>query len=131
MSTITPTRQESKVCGQTIASLAALGITIHVVNEAFTEFRDLPAFQIVIVSLVFLTTLAVTAAWYRMRPVLRRVLAVVLGLLWTLAASEHLFHLLGNGPSVIDLTGVLAFLAGPTLLFAAYWDHHRPMDGAR
>ena len=119
--TTTQTREEPKVCAQTFASLASLGILVHFGHEMVTLAGDLPAAQVVAGVVVVATTLGLAAAWYRMPPTPRRILAVVLGALWAVAASEHLLNLGGSG-SALDLTGVLAFAGGLTWAFAAYWD---------
>lgn len=124
------TRQEPKICAQSLASFASLGILIHFVHEMVTLFGELPTWQVAVGVLVVAATVAVAAAWNKLGRIPRRVLAVVLGVLWAVAASEHLVNL-GNGGEGLDFTGVLTFLGGLVLVFAAYWDHHRPYEPSR
>lgn len=121
------TREEPKFCAQTFASLASIGILIHFVHEAFTVFGDLPGVQIAVGIVVVLATLGLTAAWYKLGRAMRRTFAAILGVLWTAAASEHLAAL-SDGGSALDYTGLLVVAAGLALVFAAYWDYHRPME---
>lgn len=122
------TSTEPKVCGQTFAALGSLGIGIHFVHEMVTPGK-VPAEVVVTVVLVS-ATLAFTAAWYRLGRKTRRAAAVVLGALWALAAAEHAVHAVTGG-TALDVTGVLPVLGGLTLIFAAYWDHHRPLERSR
>lgn len=124
------TPEEAKACGQFFASLGATGILIHFVHELFTVFSDLPAVQVAVGVLLAAATVAVPAAWYKLNPAVRRALAAVLGAIWTIAASEHLFNLAGDG-GALDYTGLLTVLGGLTLIFGAYWDYHRPLEAAR
>ena len=124
----TSTRQEPRVCGQSLAGMASLGIVIHVVHEFATSSGDIPAWQAIVLVGVLGATLALVVGWHRLPRTLRRSLAVVLGLLWALAATEHLVNL-ASGVTAPDRT--LVFLGGLTLLFAAYWDYRRPVERTR
>ena len=131
--TITQTRthQEQRVCGQTFAALGSLGVVIHVAHELLSPDQDgMSGAQIAILLTVVLATVATTAAWYRLGRTTRRVLAVALGLAWVLAASEHVVGIVEGRGTWLDATGVLAFLGGVSLVFAAYYDFRRPLDGA-
>jgi hypothetical protein len=131
--TITQTRthQEQRVCGQTFAALGSLGVVIHVAHELLSPDQDgMSGAQIAILVAVVLATIATTAAWYRLGRATRRVIAVALGLVWTVAASEHVVGIVQGGGTRLDGTGVLAFLGGISLVFAAYYDFRRPLDGA-
>ena len=131
--TITQTRthQEQRVCGQTFAALGSLGVGIHVAHELLSPDQDgMSGAQIAILLTVVLATVATTAAWYRLGRTTRRVLAVALGLAWVLAASEHVVGIVEGRGTWLDATGVLAFLGGVSLVFAAYYDFRRPLDGA-
>jgi len=131
--TTTQTRidQEQRVCGQTFAALGSLGVVIHVAHELLSPDQDgMSGAQIAIVVAVALATVATTAAWYRLGRATRRVIAVVLGLAWAFAASEHVVGIVEGRGTWLDGTGVLAFLSGAALVFAAYYDFRRPMDGA-
>ncbi len=131
--TTTQTRidQEQRVCGQTFAALGSLGVVIHVAHELLSPDQDgMSGAQIAIVVAVALATVATTAAWYRLGRATRRVIAVVLGLAWAFAASEHVVGIVEGRGTLLDGTGVLAFLGGAALVFAAYYDFRRPLDGA-
>ena len=131
--TTTQTRidQEQRVCGQTFAALGSLGVVIHVAHELLSPDQDgMSGAQIAIVVAVALATVATTAAWYRLGRATRRVIAVVLGLAWAFAASEHVVGIVEGEGTWLDVTGVLALLGGVTLVFAAYYDFRRPLDGA-
>ena len=131
--TITQTRthQEQRVCGQTFAAFGSLGVVIHVAHELLSPDQDgMSGAQIAILLTVVLATVATTAAWYRLGRATRRVLAVALGLAWVLAASEHVVGIVEGRGTWLDVTGVLAFLGGASLVFAAYYDFRRPLDGA-
>lgn len=125
-----PTRQEPRVCGQSLAGMASLGIVVHVVHEFATLSGAMPAWQAIVLVAVVGATLALTVSWHRLPWRSRRAAAVVLGLLWTAAATEHLTGL-ASGVTALDLSGMLAFLGGLTLVFAAYWDHRRPVELTR
>lgn len=125
-----PTRQEPRVCGQSLAALASLGIVVHVVHEFATVSGEMPAWQAIVLVAVVGATLAVAAGWHRLPPTPRRSLAVVLGLLWAAAATEHLVNL-ASGVTALDITGILVFLGGLTLVFATYWDYRRPVEQTR
>jgi hypothetical protein len=129
--TQTRTDQEQRVCGQTFAALGALGVVIHVAHELLSPDQDgMSGAQIAILVAVVLATVATTAAWYRLGRATRRVTAVVLGLAWAFAASEHVVGIVEGRGTWLDVTGVLAVLGGLTLVFAAYYDFRRPLDGA-
>jgi hypothetical protein len=129
--TQTHTDQEQRVCGQTFAALGSLGVVIHVAHELLSPDQDgMSGAQIAILVAVVLATVATTAAWYRLGRATRRVTAVVLGLAWAFAASEHVVAIIEGRGTWLDATGVLAFLGGFTLVFAAYYDFRRPLDGA-
>ena len=125
-----PTRQEPRVCGQSLAGLASLGIAVHVVHEFATVSGEMPTWQQVVLVAVVGLTAALAVRWHHLPRMLRRSLAVVLGLLWAAAATEHLVAL-ASGGTALDLTGILPFLGGLTLVFAAYWDYRRPVELAR
>jgi steroid 5-alpha reductase family enzyme len=129
MTATTSTQAEPKVCAQTFASLASLAILIHFVHEMVVLVGEVPAVQAVIGGVLVAATLGVTVAWYRLGKATRRTMAVVLGALWAAAASEHLINVAGG--SALDYTGLLTFTGGLVLIFAAYWDHHRPMEPTR
>jgi hypothetical protein len=124
----TEIRQEPKVCAQTFASLASLGVLVHFGHEIIAG--GAPTAETLAGVAMVVSTLAVTAAWYRLGRTARRALAGVLGALWSLAASEHVLHAVSGG-TLLDVTGLLTFAGGLLLLFAAYWDHHRPMEESR
>lgn len=129
--TQTRTDQEQRVCGQTFAALGSLGVVIHLVHELLSPDQDgMSGAQIAILVAVALATVATAAAWYRLGRATRRVIAVVLGLAWAFAASEHLVGIVEGEGTWLDVTGVLALLGGVTLVFAAYYDFRRPLDGA-
>ena len=131
--TTTQTRpdQEQKVCAQTFAALGSLGVVIHIAHELLSPDQDgMSGAQIAILVAVALATVATTAAWYRLGRATRRVIAVVLGLAWAFAASEHVVGIVEGRGTWLDGTGVLAVLGGVTLVFAAYYDFRRPLDGA-
>jgi hypothetical protein len=129
--TQTRTDQKQRVCGQTFAALGSLGVVIHVAHELLSPDQDgMSGAQIAILVAVVLATVATTAAWYRLGRATRRVIAVVLGLAWAFAASEHVVGIFEGRGTWLDGTGVLAFLGGVTLVFAAYYDFRRPLDGA-
>jgi hypothetical protein len=129
--TQTRTDQQQRVCGQTFAAIGSLGVVIHVAHELLSPDQDgMSGAQIVILLAVVLATVATTAAWYRLGRTTRRVIAVVLGLAWASAASEHLVGIVEGRGTWLDGTGVLAVLGGVTLVFAAYYDFRRPLDGA-
>jgi hypothetical protein len=129
--TQTRTDQEQRVCGQTFAALGSLGVVIHVAHELLSPDQDgMSGAQIAILAAVVLATVATTAAWYRLGRATRRVIAVVLGLAWAFAASEHVVGIVEGRGTWLDGTGVLAVLGGVTLVFAAYYDFRRPLDGA-
>ncbi len=130
--TQTRTDQEQRVCGQTFAALGSLGVVIHVAHELLSPGQDgMSGAQIAILVAVVVATVATTAAWYRLGQTTRRVIAVVLGLAWAFAASEHLVGIVEGRGTWLDGTGVLAVLGGVTLVFAAFYDFRRPLDGAR
>ena len=129
--TQTRTDQEQRVCGQTFAALGSLGVVIHLVHELLSPDQDgMSGAQIAILVAVALATVATAAAWYRLGRATRRVIAVVLGLAWAFAASEHVVGIVEGEGTWLDVTGVLALLGGVTLVFAAYYDFRRPLDGA-
>jgi hypothetical protein len=129
--TQTRTDQQQRVCGQTFAAIGSLGVVIHVAHELLSPDQDgMSGAQIVILLAVVLATVATTAAWYRLGRTTRRVIAVVLGLAWAFAASEHVVGIVEGRGTWLDGTGVLAVLGGVTLVFAAYYDFRRPLDGA-
>jgi hypothetical protein len=129
--TQTRTDQEQRVCGQTFAALGSLGVVTHVAHELLSPDQDgMSGAQIAILVAVVLATVATTAAWYRLGRAARRVIAVVLGLAWVFAASEHVVGIVEGRGTWLDGTGVLAVLGGVTLLFSAYYDFRRPLDGA-
>lgn len=129
--TQTRTDQEQRVCGQTFAALGSLGVVLHVAHELLSPNQDgMSGTQIAILVAVVLATVATTAAWYRLGRATRRVIAVVLGLAWAFAASEHVVGIVEGPGTWLDGTGVLAVLGGITLVFAAYYDFRRPLDGA-
>lgn len=119
------TSQQPKVCGQTFASLATLGILAHFAHERATE--QVPAAELAFEVAMVGAVLALTAAWYRLGGRARRVLACVLGAFWAAAASEHVLRA-ATGGTFLDLTGLLTFAGGLLLIFAAYWDFHRPLE---
>lgn len=125
----TTTRTEPRVCAQTFAGLASLGILVHFVHELFAEGGELPVVQVIVGAVVVGATVALAAAWYRLGRRTRRTLAVVLGLFWALVASEHVVAVLTGG-TALDVTGLLTVLGGVTLVVAAYWDHVRPLESA-
>jgi hypothetical protein len=124
----TAVRREPKVCAQTFASLASLGILVHFGHETITGAATTA--EVLAGGLMVVSTLAVTAAWYRLSRTVRRALAGVLGALWSVAATEHVLHAVGGG-TLLDVTGLLTFLGGLLLVFGAYWDHHRPLELSR
>lgn len=126
----TSTSSQQKVCAQSLAALASVGILIHFVHELATELGTAPVIQFVIGAVVVAATLATMALWYRMSRTVRRALAVVLGSLWAIAASEHVGNLAGDA-AAIDYTGLLTFAGGLLLVFAAFYDHVRPMEPTR
>ena len=129
--TQTRTDQEQRVCGQTFAALGSLGIVIHFAHELLSPDQDgMSGAQIAILVAVVVATVATTAAWYRLGRATRRLIAVVLGLAWTFAASEHVVGIVEGQGTWLDVTGVLAVLGGVSLVFAAYYDFRRPLDGA-
>ncbi len=129
--TQTRTDQEQRVCGQTFAALGSLGVVIHLAHELLSPDQDgMSGAQIAILVAVVLATVATTAAWYRLGHATRRLIAVVLGLAWAFAASEHVVGIVEGRGTWLDGTGVLAVLGGVTLVFAAYYDFRRPLDGA-
>lgn len=123
------TRTEPKFCAQSYASIASLAILVHFVHEVVVLFGDVSLVQPAVGLVAVAATLGVTGAWYHLARRTRRSVAVVLGALWALAASEHVINAVQNG-SALDYTGVLTFAGGLTLIFAAYWDHRRPLDVA-
>lgn len=124
-----PTSTETKVCAQTFAGLASLGIVTHVAHELISgEPASAGEAAAVVVAAGAVVTL--TLAWYRLGRTPRRVLAVVLGALWALAASGHAVATVTGG-TALDVTGVLAVVGGLLLAFAAYWDFHRPLERSR
>ncbi len=129
--TQTRTEQEQKVCGQTFAALGSLGVVIHVAHELLSPDQDgMSGAQIAILVAVVVATVATTAAWYRLGRATRRAIAVVLGLAWAFAASDHVVGIAEGRGTWLDGTGVLAVLGGIALVFAAYYDFRRPLDGA-
>ena len=129
--TQTRTDQEQRVCGQTFAALGSLGVVIHVAHELLSSDHDgMSGAQIAILVGVVLATVGTTAGWYRLGRVTRRVIAVVLGLAWALAASEHVVGIVEGRGTWLDVTGVLAVLGGVALVFASYYDFRRPLDVA-
>ena len=129
--TQTRTDQEQRVCGQTFAALGSLGVVIHVAHELLSPDQDgMSGAQIAILVAVVVATVATTAAWYRLGRATRRLIAVVLGLAWVFAASEHVVGIVEGQGTWLDVTGVLAVLGGVSLVFAAYYDFRRPLDGA-
>ncbi len=131
--TTTQTRTDpgQRVCGQTFAALGSLGVAVHVAHELLSPDQDgMAGAQIAVLVAVVAATIATTAAWYRLGRVPRRVIAVVLGVAWALAASEHLIGIAEGRGTWLDGTGVLAVLGGVALVFAAYYDARRPLDGA-
>ena len=125
------TDQEQRVCGQTFAALGSLGVGIHLVHELLSPDQDgMSGAQIAILVAVALATVATAAAWYHLGRATRRVIALVLGLAWAFAASEHVVGIVEGEGTWLDVTGVLALLGGVTLVFAAYYDFRRPLDGA-
>ena len=125
MTTTTLQRSEPKACAQTISGIATLAILVHFVHEVVALWGDVSMAQPAAGLVALAVTFAVGAAWYRMSPIVRRTLAVILGLLWSLAAAEHVANLTAGG-TLIDYTGLLTFGGGLALVFAAYWDYHRP-----
>ena len=129
--TQTRTDQEQRVCGQTFAALGSLGVVIHVAHELLSPDQDgMSGAQIAILVAVVSVTVATTVSWYRLGRATRRMIAVVLGLAWVFAASEHVVAIFEGRGTWLDGTGVLAVLGGVTLVFAAYYDFRRPLDGA-
>ncbi len=129
--TQTRTDQEQRVCGQTFAALGSLGVVIHAAHELLSPDQEgMSGAQVAILVAVVLATIATTAAWYRLGHATRRLIAVVLGLAWAFAASEHVVGIVEGRGTWLDGTGVLAVLGGVTLVFAAYYDFRRPLDGA-
>ena len=129
--TQTRTDQEQRVCGQTFAALGSLGVVIHVAHELLSPDQDgMSGAQIAILVAVVSATVATTVSWYRLGRATRRMIAVVLGLAWVFAASEHVVAIVEGRGTWLDVTGVLALLGGVALVFAAYYDFRRPLDGA-
>ena len=129
--TQTRTDQEQRVCGQTFAALGSLGVVIHLAHELLSPDQDgMSGAQIAILVAVVSATVATTVAWYRLGRATRRMIAVVLGLAWVFAASEHVVGIVEGRGTWLDVTGVLALLGGVALVFAAYYDFRRPLDGA-
>ena len=131
--TITRTRtdQEQRVCGQTFAALGSLGVVIHLAHELLSPDQDgMSGAQIAILVAVVSVTVATTVSWYRLGRATRRMIAVVLGLAWVFAASEHVVAMIEGRGTWLDVTGVLALLGGVALVFAAYYDFRHPLDGA-
>ena len=127
MTTTTLQRAEPKVCAQMISGIAALAILIHFVHEVVALWGEVPMAQPAVGLVLLAVTFGVGAAWYRMTPAVRRTLNVLLGLLWSIAAFEHVSNV-ASGGSAIDFTGLLTFAGGLALVFASYWDHIRPME---
>ena len=127
MTTTTLQRSEPKLCAQTISGIAVLAILVHFVHEVAALWGDVPLAQPAAGFVALAVTFGVGAAWYRMTPVVRRTLNVILGLLWSVAAFEHVANAAAGG-SAIDYTGLLTFAGGLALVFAAYWDHIRPLE---
>ena len=127
MTTTTLQRSEPKVCAQMISGIAALAILVHFVHEVVALWGDVPIVQPAAGFVFLAVTFGVGATWYRMTPVVRRSLNVILGLLWSIAAFEHVSNVAAGG-TAIDYTGLLTFAGGLALVFAAYWDHIRPME---
>lgn len=131
MTSATATRSNPRICAQTIASFGAFGILVHFVHELFAEAGGMPVAQIAIGITAVAATLAITAVWYRTPKTARRAIAVALGAIWALLAGPHLAETVSGSSSALDYTGLLTFAGGLTLVFAAYWDHHRPYEAAR
>lgn len=123
----TSTKTEQKVCAQTFASLASLAILTHFIHEVVALFGDVPVAQPIIGLVIVGATITAALAWYRMGRRLRRTLAVVLGVFWSLAAFEHVANIAGGG-AALDYTGLLTFGGGLLLVLAAFWDHYRPLE---
>jgi drug/metabolite transporter (DMT)-like permease len=127
----TATTTPPTYCAQTFAAAGSLGIVGHVVHEGFTELRDAAPGAVVVLVVAVAATAALTALWYRLGTRTRRAVAAVLGVLWVLAASEHVVALLGGDGTALDWTGLLAVAGGVLLIVAAYWDAHRPYEVIR
>ena len=127
----TRTDQKQRVCGQTFAALGSLGVVIHLAHELLSPDQDgMSGAQIAILVAVVSVTVATTVSWYRLGRATRRMIAVVLGLAWVFAASEHVVAIVEGRGTWLDVTGVLALLGGVALVFAAYYDSRHPLDGA-
>ena len=127
----TRTDQKQRVCGQTFAALGSLGVVIHLAHELLSPDQDgMSGAQIAILVAVVSATVATTVSWYRLGRATRRMIAVVLGLAWVFAASEHVVAIVEGRGTWLDVTGVLALLGGVALVFAAYYDFRHPLDGA-
>ena len=119
------------MCGQTFAALGSLGVVIHLAHELLSPDQDgMSGAQIAVLVAVVSATVATTVSWYRLGRATRRMIAVVLGLAWVFAASEHVVAIVEGRGTWLDVTGVLALLGGVTLVFAAYYDFRHPLDGA-
>lgn len=123
----TQARTEPKICAQSWAALASVGILVHFVHEIFVVSGPTRGLELAAGAVFVSATIATTAQWYRMKRGTRRGVAAVLGVLWTVAASEHAIAAF-NGGSAVDFTGLLTFAGGLILVFAAYWDYRRPME---
>ena len=127
----TRTDQKQRMCGQTFAALGSLGVVIHLAHELLSPDQDgMSGAQIAILVAVVSATVATTVSWYRLGRATRRMIAVVLGLAWVFAASEHVVAIFEGRGTWLDVTGVLALLGGVALVFAAYYDFRHPLDGA-
>lgn len=122
----TRTSTEPRICAQTFAGLASLGIGIHVAHELISGEPASTA-EAVVVVVAAGAVIALTGAWYRLGRTPRRVLAVLVGAFWAVAASGHALATVTGG-TALDVTGVLAVVGGLLLAFAAYWDFHRPLE---
>src|SRR3954447_10073666 len=117
--TMTRTRSKEAVVFSTAAVLAlahAFDDALLAPGPGVALTRHLLALTIAIVA-----TFGAIACFERLRPGVRAVTALTFGILAGLNGGRHAHHILHEGTTANDVTGVLALTAGVVLLALAAW----------
>lgn len=96
---------------------------LHALDDAFINRQPgVPIGEHALAGLISVAAaLAAIAAFPRLRPGLRAVIALVFGALAVANGGQHVAHVVADGPARSDLTGVLAAAAGIVLLALGLW----------
>ncbi|MDA0138893.1 alpha/beta hydrolase [Solirubrobacter deserti] len=106
-----------------VFSVAAVFALAHAVDDAILlPGAGVPLFQHgIALAIALVTTLAAVARFESMRPGLRAATAFTFGVLATLNGGRHAHHIVSEGVTANDVTGVLALGAGVVLIALAAW----------